>query len=80
MSSMSRTLILTAALPTVHAALYRLENRGFVTSAMGGATPERGGRRKRLYRLTDAGYQALRAQRRVRERMWHGLRWTPELG
>ena len=35
------------ALPTVHAALYRLEQRGYLHSSLGGATAARGGRRRR---------------------------------
>lgn len=58
------------ALASVHTALYRLENNGYVASEMGGATAERGGRRKRLFRLTHAGWAALRDQQAVRARMW----------
>ena len=64
----------TIALPTIHAALYRLEKRGFLRSEMGGATPERGGRRKRLFTITNAGMQALRDVQATRERMWGLLR------
>ena len=64
----------TIALPTIHAALYRLEKRGFLRSEMGGATTERGGRRKRLFTITNAGMQALRDVQSTRERMWGLLR------
>ncbi|MEM6647509.1 MAG: PadR family transcriptional regulator [Bacteroidota bacterium] len=60
----------TLALATVHAALYRMEERGLVRSAMGGATATRGGRRKRLFTVTNSGFEALRHTRTVRERMW----------
>lgn len=60
----------TVALPTVHAALYRLEKRGFLRSELGGATTERGGRRKRLFTITNTGMQALRDVQTARERMW----------
>jgi PadR family transcriptional regulator PadR len=43
----------------VHSVLKRLEQKGFVNSSMGGATQERGGRRKRLFSLTAAGKRAL---------------------
>lgn len=43
----------------IHAVLKRLENKGFVRSRMGGATNERGGRRKRMFVLTAAGKSAL---------------------
>lgn len=42
-----------------HAVLRRLEDKGFVTSRMGGATNERGGRRKRYFTLTAVGKKAL---------------------
>ena len=60
----------TVALPTVHAALYRLEKRGFLRSELGGATTERGGRRKRLFTITNTGMQTLRDVQAARERMW----------
>jgi PadR family transcriptional regulator, regulatory protein PadR len=43
----------------VHAALHRLEDKGMLSSKMGEATPERGGRRKRLFTLTPYGELAL---------------------
>jgi len=57
----------------VYAALDRLERKGFVRSALGAATPERGGKRKRLYDLTPAGAAALREARRVRDAMWRAV-------
>jgi len=43
----------------VYTALDRLERRGFVRSEFGEPTPERGGKRKRLYRLRAVGETAL---------------------
>jgi len=43
----------------LYTALDRLETRGFVTSRLGEPTPERGGKRKRLYRLKPAGERAV---------------------
>jgi PadR family transcriptional regulator PadR len=43
----------------VHSVLKRLEEKGFVKSSMGGATQERGGRRKRIFSLTAAGKRVL---------------------
>ncbi len=39
----------------VHSVLRRLEKKGFTNSTMGGATQDRGGRRKRYFTLTVAG-------------------------
>jgi len=44
----------------VHTTLERLARRGFVTSRVGEATPARGGRPRRYYRLTRAGELAVR--------------------
>jgi PadR family transcriptional regulator PadR len=43
----------------LYTALDRLEKRGLVTSRLGDPTPERGGKRKRLYTLQPAGERAL---------------------
>ena len=55
---------------TVHTVLYRLEEKGFVKSEFGGSTSARGGRKKRLYHITGAGYQALKDVRALRDQMW----------
>jgi DNA-binding PadR family transcriptional regulator len=54
----------------VHAALHRLEEKGFVKSKMGGASMERGGRRKRLFQITAYGRQTLEELRDVRNMIW----------
>ncbi|MEZ4827929.1 MAG: helix-turn-helix transcriptional regulator [Bacteroidia bacterium] len=43
----------------LHSALYRLEDKGCLTSEEGGATTERGGRRKKFYQLTAYGKKLL---------------------
>jgi DNA-binding PadR family transcriptional regulator len=43
----------------LYTALDRMEKRGFVTSRLGDSTPQRGGKRKRLYTLQPAGERAL---------------------
>jgi PadR family transcriptional regulator PadR len=55
---------------TVHTTLKRLEDKGFLNSKMGGATKERGGRRKRFFSITAIGYKALRESQGVRNRLW----------
>ena len=39
----------------VHGTVNRLESKGFIESKMGGATEERGGRRKRIFSITASG-------------------------
>ncbi|OEK01958.1 PadR family transcriptional regulator [Roseivirga sp. 4D4] len=60
----------SVTLSTVHTALYRLEKKGFVESYMGGSTTERGGRKKRLYRITASGFDTLNQAKDLRQRMW----------
>jgi DNA-binding PadR family transcriptional regulator len=43
----------------IYTTLRRLEDRGMVSSWVGEPTPERGGRRKKFYRLEAAGLAAL---------------------
>lgn len=55
---------------TIHTALNRLEKKGFVESYKGGASPIRGGRSKRLYRILMDGRLALSRVREQREKLW----------
>jgi PadR family transcriptional regulator, regulatory protein PadR len=57
-------------LSAVHVTLYRLEDKGLVKSKMGGATNERGGRRKRIFTITNAGLALLRAMKESRMDLW----------
>jgi PadR family transcriptional regulator, regulatory protein PadR len=50
----------------LHSALYRLEDKGCVTSEEGGATSERGGRRKKFYKLTTYGISLLEEANQLR--------------
>jgi PadR family transcriptional regulator, regulatory protein PadR len=58
---------------TVHTTLQRLEDKGLISSKMGGATAERGGRRKRYFRITPAGSKAIRDLKALREKLWKVL-------
>ncbi|HEX5167730.1 MAG TPA: helix-turn-helix transcriptional regulator [Cyclobacteriaceae bacterium] len=57
-------------LSAVHVTLYRLEDKGYVKSYMGGATNERGGRRKRIFTITNAGFAILRSMKEARIDLW----------
>jgi len=56
--------------------LQRLEEKGLLTSLLGDPTPERGGKSRRFYRITEAGLEALTAARRAQEGMWRGIEWA----
>jgi PadR family transcriptional regulator, regulatory protein PadR len=53
-----------------HSTLDRLEKKGFLKSAMGEATAERGGRRKRIFTITALGKRVLKESRDFRMSLW----------
>lgn len=54
----------------VYVPLDRLSKWGFLKTTQAEPTPERGGRSKRYYALTETGLSALNHTRRVQDRMW----------
>ena len=63
----------TLSLGSIYMPLDRLVRKGFLESYLSEATPERGGRHKRIYKLTREGLKALQRIRNVQDRMWHGI-------
>jgi len=57
----------------VHAALYRLEDKGFLKSKLGGATQKRGGKQKRYFQVTHSGFGMLKESKRIREDLWNTI-------
>mgnify|MGYP002622683605 CR=1 FL=1 len=57
---------------TIFVTLTRLEDQGLLRSTRG-ETPRRGGRARRVFEVTEAGWDALRATRAASERLWDGL-------
>lgn len=60
----------------VYATLDRLERKGYVTSRRGEPTPERGGRSKRLFRVTADGVKAVSRTHSALQSMTEGLGLT----
>ncbi len=58
------------SIPAIHTVLKRLEAKGLLRSEMGVATPERGGRRKRIFEATPYGYKVIAQIRENRMRLW----------
>ncbi len=54
----------------IHTVLNRLEEKGFLESKMGGATEERGGRRKRLFNISAHGRTAITEIRSLRNKLY----------
>lgn len=55
---------------SLHSTLTRLEEKGFISSELGEPTKERGGRRKRFFKLTSAGEAALIKIKSLRDGLW----------
>jgi PadR family transcriptional regulator PadR len=60
-------------LGSVYDALTRLEEKGLITSALGEATPARGGRAKRHFRTTSRGLRLVRETQKSLVKLWKGL-------
>lgn len=54
----------------VHEVLKRLQRKGYVKSKMGGATQERGGRRKRYFTLTVSGRRTLEENMKLKLQLY----------
>lgn len=61
------------SLGSIYMPLDRLRKKGFLDSYLSEITPERGGRHKRIYKLTSAGLGALQKVHGVEKRMWQGI-------
>ena len=55
---------------SVHLPLNRMEKQGLISSALGEGTAVRGGRRKRIYTITEAGLEALAEYKRIHDVLW----------
>ena len=60
----------------LHSTLYRMEEKGYLSSREGGATQDRGGRKKKYYKLTAYGRKALISVNDIRMEL---ARQIPEL-
>lgn len=59
----------SSSLGAIYATLERLENDGLIDSELGAASASRGGRRKRLFRVTTSGRAALAKSAAIRQRL-----------
>lgn len=70
---MERLLGRRVSVGAVYIPLERLARKGLLTTWESEPTEQRGGRRKRFYRLTAAGVAALDTVRQLHDRAWAGL-------
>lgn len=57
----------------IYDSLERLTEWGFLEASQGDPTPERGGRSKRYFKLTNNGFAALAHIKKIQEFMWGNL-------
>jgi DNA-binding PadR family transcriptional regulator len=60
-------------LSSIYITLDRLERKGLIESSIGDPTPERGGRRKKLYRLLPVGAEAVTAALKTVQQLADGV-------
>ncbi|MEM9935446.1 MAG: PadR family transcriptional regulator [Bacteroidota bacterium] len=58
---------------SIQSSLKRLEEKGYLVSAFGEATPVRGGRRKKLYQVTAEGRSVLVQMKSIRENLYGSI-------
>ena len=61
------------SLGSIYMPLDRLVKKGYLESYLSESTPARGGRHKRIYKLTDEGLNALLRVRQVQADMWRDV-------
>ena len=55
----------------IHSTLYRLEKKGMLSSYFGEATKKRGGKSKRYFKVTTAGFAELQQSKDFRSKIWN---------
>jgi len=58
------------SLTSVHLPLSRLEKQGLIESEFGEATAVRGGRRKKIYKVTKIGFEELNEYKKITDMLW----------
>ena len=67
---LSRIVGRELSIGAIHIPLRRIEKQGLITASFGESTAVRGGRRKKIYRLTSSGLAALEESKKVSDRLW----------
>ena len=63
----------TVNISAVHSSLYRLEDKGYLSSSFGGAESKRGGKKKRNFKVTSAGFESLQHVKNLRQQLWQNI-------
>jgi PadR family transcriptional regulator PadR len=66
-------LVRDVSMGALHAALVRLEDKGYIKSRLGESTEDRAGRPRRYFQMTPLGKKALEYSRQTREELWRAI-------
>jgi PadR family transcriptional regulator PadR len=77
-AEIEKTTDRVCSIGALYTTLDRLEAKGLVKTWMGDATPQRGGRPRRMVRVTKQGAQAAAEFYRAITRVSRGLSWATE--
>jgi PadR family transcriptional regulator, regulatory protein PadR len=63
----------TLSVGSIQSALKRMEQKGYIDSAFGEATGQRGGKRKKIYTITFHGQRVLSEMKDIRAGLWNAI-------
>jgi PadR family transcriptional regulator PadR len=63
----------TWAFGAIHVMLTRLEKKKLLESHLADPTPQRGGRSKRIYKITSSGKETLEQIKKIQDKVWSGI-------
>lgn len=63
----------SVSMGALHAALVRLEDKGYIKSFRGESSEERAGRPRHYYQITALGKKAITWSRETREQLWRDI-------
>lgn len=72
-TAIEKELNRSVTMSSVHTALYRLQEKGYVSSRIGDSSTARGGRKKRLFTITTQGKVVLQKAREARTYLWNKI-------
>ena len=73
LNEIEKRLERNVSIGSLQTVLRRLEKKGYLTSAFGEATPERGGKRKRFFVVTKYGQKVLQQAKEQRLSLWKAI-------
>jgi len=69
-SHLSKIMEADLSIGAIHKPLMKLEKEGLVESYMGEATAKRGGRSKKIYRISKSGLNTLKSAKEEHDALW----------